>query len=65
MKPLITAIFALAAMLMISMPVRAATVPENGQPRLIQVFYPHPEYSHWHGACRDPRFRHHHPFLCW
>lgn len=65
MKVLITAIFGLFAMLMVSMPVRAAAAPESAQPRVIQAFYPHPEYSYWHGACRDPRFRHRHPFLCW
>ena len=65
MKLWVTAIIGLFAMLMVSMPVGAGAGSETGQGQVVQAFYPQPPYGHWHGACRDPRFRRHHPFLCW
>ena len=65
MKLWVTAIIGLFAMLMVSMPVGAGARPETGQPQVIEAFYPRAPYHHWRGACRDPRFRRHHPFLCW
>jgi hypothetical protein len=65
MKLWVTAIIGLFAMLMVSMPVRAAVGPESWQPPVIQALYPQAQYGHWYRACRDPRFRRHHPFLCW
>jgi hypothetical protein len=60
----ISAIVALFALLVVLVPVRAADVPVAAQPATIQALYA--EGHHWHrGACRDPRYRRHHPFLCW
>lgn len=65
MKPLVAAIIGLFAMLMVSMPVRAAAIPEGWRPPVIQAFYPQAYYGHWYAACRDPHFRRHHRYLCW
>jgi hypothetical protein len=65
MKLGISAIVAFFALLMVLIPVRAADVPAGVQAPAIQVSYPEAHYGHWYGACRDPRFRRHHPFLCW
>jgi hypothetical protein len=71
MKLCISALVGMFAMLTVSMPrVAAAAEPTTFQPSVIDVHYwadnPYHHYDHWYGgACRDPRFRRHHPFLCW
>jgi hypothetical protein len=65
MKLGISAIVALFALLVVLLPVRAADVPVSAQPAAIQAFYAQGHDWHWSGACRDPRYRRHHPFLCW
>jgi len=53
--------------MMFCMPHPAAAEPRTVQPQVIRTQYVSREayYRHWHSACRDPRFRRHHPFLCW
>jgi hypothetical protein len=73
MKPWISALVGMVAMLIIWMP-RPAVAAEpmtTFQPGVVAVHYwandpYHHHYQHrpWYGVCRDPRFRRHHPFLC-
>jgi hypothetical protein len=71
MKLWISVLVAMFAMLIIWMPRPAAAAEPitTLQPRIIDVHYwandPYHHHHQWYGACRDPHFRRHYPFLCW
>jgi hypothetical protein len=68
MKLWISALVGMLAMLFVWMPRPvAASEPVTVQPQVISASYWSGDvyYHHWNNACRDPRFRRHHRFLCW
>jgi hypothetical protein len=67
MKLCIAALVGMLAMLMVWIPRPVASEPRTVQPQVISTEYlsPGESYGYWIRACRDPRYRRHHPFLCW
>ena len=63
-------IAAMFALLMLTLPEPASANPGHWQPREIHEFagyrpFTTASYGHHLFACRDPRFRRHHRWLCW
>jgi len=62
-------IAAMFALLMLTLAGRASANPGHWPPRVIQQSAEYrpfaTAYGHHLFACRDPRFRRHHPWLCW
>jgi hypothetical protein len=67
MKPWISGLVGMFAILLVLMP-RPVAASEQVivQPLVMQAHYWRTDAYHppWYSACRNPRFRRHHPFLC-
>ncbi len=69
MKIMISAIAAFFMLFMMIMPISASAdstvTPQNPPAAYGQIYQTAYWGHHYGGACRNPRFRHHHRWLCW